>query len=199
VAADPYLVLGVSREAGDSEIKRCYERRLSEAMRNGAIRTAQDVDVAYSVLRDPRRRALFDRHGLADPLPNSHPLQPSARPPVPFRFWAPAQNVQLASAPPDMPRCQPAPQSARRSRATWVVAALVGALILGAYLEAVWPKPGISTTYSITPASPSGTVQVICAPTSAGAGYSFTAISATAVRCSNGAAPQFDPLAVGGR
>lgn len=82
---DPYRILGVGRDATDVEIRRAYERRLSEAADAGALRAAQSVDAAYSVLRDPQRRALFDRNGLVVDLPRL----PSRASAVPFRSWSP--------------------------------------------------------------------------------------------------------------
>jgi DnaJ-class molecular chaperone len=69
---DPYLVLGVARQASGEEISRAY-RRAARASHpdSGAVGSAQRfhaVSDAYEMLRDPRRRAVYDR---------SHPLVPS--------------------------------------------------------------------------------------------------------------------------
>ena len=70
---DPYLVLGVSRQASGEEIARAYRRaaRASHPDSGGAGSTDRfrAVSDAYDVLRDPPRRAAYDR---------SHPL-PAAR------------------------------------------------------------------------------------------------------------------------
>jgi curved DNA-binding protein CbpA len=66
---DPYIVLGVARQASGEEIARAY-RRAARASHpdSGGVGSAerfQAVSDAYDVLRDPRRRAVYDR---------SHPL-----------------------------------------------------------------------------------------------------------------------------
>jgi curved DNA-binding protein CbpA len=66
---DPYVVLGVARQASGEEIARAYRRaaRASHPDGGGAgsAERFQAVSDAYEVLSDPRRRALYDR---------SHPL-----------------------------------------------------------------------------------------------------------------------------
>jgi curved DNA-binding protein CbpA len=69
---DPYVVLGVARQASGEEIARAYRRaaRASHPDRGGAgsAERFQAVSDAYEVLRDPRRRAVYDRsHPLARP------------------------------------------------------------------------------------------------------------------------------------
>ena len=62
---DPYIVLGVPRQASGEEIARAYRRaaRASHPDSGGAgsAERFQAVSDAYDVLRDPRRRAVFDR------------------------------------------------------------------------------------------------------------------------------------------
>ena len=66
---DPYIVLGVDRQASGAEIARAYRcaARASHPDSGGAgsAERFQAVSDAYDVLRDPRRRAVYDR---------SHPL-----------------------------------------------------------------------------------------------------------------------------
>lgn len=69
---DPYIVLGVSRHASAEEIARAYRRaaRAShpDSVGAGSAERFQAVSDAYGELRDPRRRAVYDR---------SHPLDRS--------------------------------------------------------------------------------------------------------------------------
>jgi curved DNA-binding protein CbpA len=69
---DPYIELGVARQASGEEIARAYRRaaRASHPDRGGggSAERFQAVTDAYEVLRDPRRRAVYDRsHPLAGP------------------------------------------------------------------------------------------------------------------------------------
>ena len=69
---DPYIILGVPRQASGEDIARAYRRaaRLSHPDSGGAgsAERFQAVSDAYDVLRDPRRRAVYDRsHPLARP------------------------------------------------------------------------------------------------------------------------------------
>jgi curved DNA-binding protein CbpA len=62
---DPYIVLGVPRRASGDEIARAYRRaaRASHPDSGGAgsAERFRTVSEAYEVLRDPRRRAMYDR------------------------------------------------------------------------------------------------------------------------------------------
>jgi curved DNA-binding protein CbpA len=62
---DPYIVLGVPRQASGEEIARAYRlaARASHPDSGGAgsAQRFQAVSDAYDVLRDPRRRAVYDR------------------------------------------------------------------------------------------------------------------------------------------
>lgn len=67
---DPYVVLGVRRRASPEEIARAYKRaaRLThpDGGGSGGGELFQTVSDAYEVLRDPGRRAAYDRQ---HPLP----------------------------------------------------------------------------------------------------------------------------------
>jgi len=69
--ADFYETLGVAKTASDDEIKKAY-RKLAMTYhpdRNGGSKEAEEkfksITEAYDVLRDPQKRAAFDRYGEA--------------------------------------------------------------------------------------------------------------------------------------
>src|SRR6186997_128452 len=69
--ADFYEVLGVARTSSDDEIKKSY-RKLAMTYhpdRNNGSKEAEErfkaITEAYDVLRDPQKRAAYDRYGEA--------------------------------------------------------------------------------------------------------------------------------------
>ena len=66
---DPYKVLGVSRNAGDDDIKKAF-RRLAKRWhpdanpdKPEAEARFKEISVAYEILEDPEKRKLYDRYG----------------------------------------------------------------------------------------------------------------------------------------
>ena len=69
--SDFYSVLGVQREASDDDIKKAYRKLAMQYHpdRNNGSREAaekfKEITEAYDVLRDPNKRAAYDRYGEA--------------------------------------------------------------------------------------------------------------------------------------
>jgi len=68
---DPYVVLGVDRGAGEAEFKSAYRRQAAKHHpdRNPtdpeAANRFKEINQAYEILRDPQKRAAWDRYGEA--------------------------------------------------------------------------------------------------------------------------------------
>lgn len=79
---NPYLTLGVKKDADDETLRKAY-RRLSRKYHpdanpgdEGAAKKFHDVATAYDLLKDPIRRDLYDRTGNTD-APRAGPADPA--------------------------------------------------------------------------------------------------------------------------
>ena len=67
---DYYAILGVSRKANESEIKKSYRQlaRKNHPDVNPGDKSAEErfktIQEAYDVLRDPQKRAMYDKYGF---------------------------------------------------------------------------------------------------------------------------------------
>ena len=86
---DPYIVLGVPRQASAAEVARAYRRAARASHPDSGAGSAERFRVvsdAYDQLRDPRRRAMYD---------GSHPLARSPTADTPggsVRYAAPGSR-----------------------------------------------------------------------------------------------------------
>lgn len=120
MSADPYVELGVTRDATDAAIRAAYEEAITRAARDGYLENAKRIDAAFEVLRDPIRRQTFDRLGIIHDVHRPDPTQGFyANAAVPWRAWSPDGLVAAA----------PAQQRSRHPVVWLAVAAMIFAFI----------------------------------------------------------------------
>ena len=66
---DPYTTLGVSKNTTEGELKKAYRKLAMENHpdRGGDHSKFADINAAYDTLKDPQKRAAYDRYGTDDP------------------------------------------------------------------------------------------------------------------------------------
>ena len=69
VAADPYRVLGIDRQAAEGEVKRAYFQLVRQFPPEREPERFQEIRAAYELLRDPDKRAQVDLFLLQPPSP----------------------------------------------------------------------------------------------------------------------------------
>ncbi|MDQ1743648.1 MAG: hypothetical protein QOE23_1987, partial [Pseudonocardiales bacterium] len=150
------------------------------ATRDGAIRYAAELSAAYDNISSARRRALYDRHGLAA----IHERSPGAAPPPRPRDW---QAAGLH---------QPAP--GRRSRrgvklaVIFVFAVGLAAWFIGATQQGRASRsPGRITPLPVDSfvVRPEHKQQVLCRPSNGGQDYVYSEPLNNIPHCDNGATP----------
>lgn len=120
-----YRLLGVAPDAATDDIRWAYERELNRALRDGATRHAEELVQAWETLSNPKRRAVYDRHGLLpvrERSPGAAPLPPPAR-----------SATRPGSSGATRPGAVPPPAGRRRRGARWPFVLLAG-VVLGALL-----------------------------------------------------------------
>jgi hypothetical protein len=135
--SDPYVVLGVPRDATTDQIRTAYRARMKAVHPDagGSERSAASVNAAYGILSDPARRTRWDRDHPADPPPTTRtaPPPPGHRPP-PNRTQPP--RATPTSPPPRTtppPRPRPTGPPPRR-RSQWPFIAVGGTVLVSLLL-----------------------------------------------------------------
>ena len=66
---DYYDILGVSRHATDKELRKAYKAKSMEHHpdRGGNEEEFKKINEAYSTLKDPQKKAMYDQYGTSDP------------------------------------------------------------------------------------------------------------------------------------
>ncbi len=103
---DPYLVLGVSPTATQAEITHAYRTRLRahhpDTRHTPSPQTADEhlrqLLAAYALLRDPARRADYDRATVLAATPADRP--PAGRVQIPITYRSTNATAPHVSAPP---------------------------------------------------------------------------------------------------
>jgi curved DNA-binding protein CbpA len=148
---DPYRVLGVSAGASQRDIVRAYRRAVQRAHpharpcdRQAAARFQALTD-AYELLRDPGRRADYDRSHPANE-PSGQP--PSSRQPVPgsqWRSWpfllGPPSSQPIWAGPVHVEPPATAPATSQHGRGAATAEFEDPAVILGVRPGRVWGWP----------------------------------------------------------
>jgi hypothetical protein len=148
---DPYRVLGVRADASQQDIARAYRRAVQHAHPDAQPHDHQAparfhaLTAAYDLLRDPGRRADYDR-GHPASGPSGQP--PQSRQPVPVSRWhgppvllVPASNQLIWAGPVHVEPPATAPATSQHARGTAAAGFDDPVVILGARPGQVWGWP----------------------------------------------------------
>jgi len=66
---DPYKILGVDRNTDEKELKKAYKAKAMKYHpdRGGDENKFKELNEAYDILKDPQKKAAYDRYGTTDP------------------------------------------------------------------------------------------------------------------------------------
>lgn len=101
---DPYLVLGVPRDAGIEEVKRAYRRLVltlhpDRSQDDRGTDQLRDVQHAYETLQDPVSRRAYDLSQQAPSVPAQQDLDRRAAPPEPLTYATWRHEVRFRPEP----------------------------------------------------------------------------------------------------
>ena len=150
--SDPYLVLGVSAGASQQDIARAYRRAVQHAHPDArpadpaaAAARFQALTAAYDLLRDPHRRAAYDRGHPArqpsSPPPRSAQPGPASRRRGPAFLLRPPSSSPLWAGPVHIEPPATAPATGQHARRAAAADFEDPAVILGPLPGQVWGWP----------------------------------------------------------
>ncbi len=170
-SSDPYVLLGVPREASAERIRQAYELEINRAHRDGATAHAVELSRAFDTLSSPQRRALYERHGLVSVRERS----PGAAPPA-----TPWREVKK----------QPLPAFRRRQRRSRLLPVFCLGVLGGVILTAGYVARHAGSVPTTVPPTVDNQHLVRCDTTPTGQGYVYSQPNTAMPACRNGAVPR---------